>query len=199
MKPGKFKTSLSEGRPDLALEWLYDLNDGYTPSTIGVASRYVASWQCIDGHEIFKAPVWYRTSNKNLRNCLECESKTISKEGDDWLTNYIKLPKGEKYREVLLELNDGRNFKADGFNPETNTVYEYHGSRFHGPHPKAQRLSSYVTRGGTKTPEELYQDTIKKEQDILDAGFRLEVIWDFQWKKLKKTLDRPIKYCYYEE
>jgi len=67
---------------------------------------------------------------------------------------------------------------VDGFDPATNTVYEFLGDFWHGnPNKK-----------NSKTFGELYQNTLIKEQQIRDMGFNLITIWESDWIKFNKCI-----------
>jgi hypothetical protein len=79
----------------------------------------------------------------------------------------------------------GTRLLVDGFCSETNTVYEFHGSYFHGaPHlfnPSDINVTCKKTYG------ELYRNTIERENVIRSLGYNLVVIWEYEWTELKKT------------
>jgi len=72
----------------------------------------------------------------------------------------------------------GTKIKVDGFSKETNTVYEYHGDRWHGnpkvfqPKDKCHPYDTTVTAG------ELYTRTIQREDVIRQKGYNLVVRWE---------------------
>ena len=77
----------------------------------------------------------------------------------------------------------GTRYHADGWRPDTNTVYEFHGTLWHG-HPSHP---DYIEDGphpviSNKTWGQVYKDTLKKEQKIRDLGFNLVVMWEHEWK-----------------
>jgi hypothetical protein len=76
----------------------------------------------------------------------------------------------------------GRKLLVDGWDPETGTIYEFHGDYWHGnprrypaddPHPDV--------RG--KTYGDLYQATLEKEQLLRDLGYELVVMWEMDWNQ----------------
>lgn len=101
-----------------------------------------------------------------------------SKAASKWL-NSIGLPNDTKHREVK-GLIPGRRFTVDGFDPDTNTVYEFYGDEIHGnPRLYPPDLHSSLSR---TTYGELYQRTLVKERLITEAGFKLVTMWksDFE-------------------
>jgi hypothetical protein len=71
----------------------------------------------------------------------------------------------------------GTRFKADGYCIETNTIYEFHGDRFHG-NPNVFDLYDQCHPFNDKTASELYQTTIEREHKIKELGYNLVVMWE---------------------
>ncbi len=75
----------------------------------------------------------------------------------------------------------GTNYRVDGYCRETNTVYEFHGDRFHG-NPSIFRSSDYCHPfDRTLTAGELYQKTKDRENIIKALGYDLVVMWENIW------------------
>lgn len=73
---------------------------------------------------------------------------------------------------------------VDGFDPETNTVYEFHGDFWHG-NPKV--YSSVDFNQMTKCSfGDLYQRTKDIEKLIMSAGFNLVVCWESEFQHTTK-------------
>jgi hypothetical protein len=101
-----------------------------------------------------------------------------SKAATKWLDS-IGIPDDVKHREVK-GLIPGRRITVDGFDPTTNTVYEFYGDEIHGnPRLYAPELHSSLSH---TTYGELYQRTLVKERLIIEAGFKLVTMWksDFE-------------------
>ncbi len=62
--------------------------------------------------------------------------------------------------------------KVDGFDSSTNTVYEYHGSYWHG-NPEVFDPNDINEMAG-KTFGELYQSTISRDRQILQLIIKWE-------------------------
>jgi len=99
--------------------------------------------------------------------------KGKSKEETKWL-NSMGVP--EEYRQHPIKSISGKNYIVDGFDPETNTVYEWNGSFWHG-NPDYYLPESIHPVLKSTTFGELYEKTIKKQQDLLDSGYNLIVEW----------------------
>jgi hypothetical protein len=106
-------------------------------------------------------------------NIAKRNSKGKSKEETKWLDSLGIL---KENRQVAIKSVTGKNYIVDGYDPETNTVYEWNGSFWHGnpeyydgkkDHPVIKEM----------TYGDLYEKTIKKQQDILESGYNLISEW----------------------
>jgi G:T-mismatch repair DNA endonuclease (very short patch repair protein) len=78
------------------------------------------------------------------------------------------------------------SYYADGYDDENNTIYEYHGDFWHG-NPKI--YNKMEINSVTKTEfGQLYENTMKREEEIKGHGFKVNVIWDSEWKSFKKSI-----------
>ena len=77
-------------------------------------------------------------------------------------------------------------YKADGYCKETNTIYEFHGTIYHG-HPIIKYNSTDCNYLG-KNYIELYEKTLKREQNIKNLGYNLVIMWEHDWKKINKSI-----------
>jgi len=100
-------------------------------------------------------------------------SKGKSKEETVWLD---KMGISPEFRQYYIKSITGKTYIVDGFDPTTNTVYEWNGSFWHGnpDYYLAETVHPVIT---DITYGELYEKTIKKQQDILDSGYNLIVEW----------------------
>lgn len=106
--------------------------------------------------------------------CPRCSKHGISKMEREWLTNN-NLPNDLIHRWVLINVKSNI-LRVDGYNPKTNTVYEFNGDFWHG-NPQIYNASDInpVTK---TTYGELYEKTLHREKLIIDAGFNLISIWE---------------------
>lgn len=114
--------------------------------------------------------------------CPRCSKSGSSKVEQAWLDS-IGLPCDSTHRRVRLDLGT-RSMIVDGFDPETNTVYEFHGDFWHG-NPKV--YSSVDFNQMTKCSfGDLYQRTKDIEKLIMSAGFNLVVCWESEFQHTTK-------------
>jgi hypothetical protein len=121
-------------------------------------------------------------------SCQKCNHCGYSKAQILWL-NFIAT-----YYNIHISHaeNDGEytipttKYKADGYCEETNTIYEYHGSYWHGD-PNIYNENE-INKVNKKTFGELYANTQKKEQIIKDIGYNLVVMWENNWIKINISI-----------
>jgi len=77
-------------------------------------------------------------------------------------------------------------FRSDGYNPLTKTIYEFHGSFWHGD-PSLYSSQMINPKTGT-TMGELYQKTQDKKKKCLELGYKYVEIWESQWYHFKKFI-----------
>ena len=83
---------------------------------------------------------------------------------------------------------EGKIYKVDGYNRDTNTVYEFHGCFFHAcpdcfPKQRHRRHNCHPDR----TLAEVYEATCKKTQQLRDAGYTVIEMWECDFQEQKKT------------
>jgi G:T-mismatch repair DNA endonuclease (very short patch repair protein) len=103
----------------------------------------------------------------------------------------IQIQHAENVGEYIIK---NTKFSADGYCKETNTIYEFHGDFWHG-NPNLYDTND-INKRNDKTFGELYQKTLEREQQIIDYGYNLVVMWEHDWKKINKsirTLQRKFK------
>jgi hypothetical protein len=111
-----------------------------------------------------------------------CCANNISQQEISWL-NYLKIP--EKYRNIPIIIN-GKTLKVDGFDPITNTIYEFDGDYWHGNPNKYD--PNDINKNNKKTYGELYQQTMDRRKLLLSVGYKIISIWESDWRKQCKQL-----------
>ena len=77
-------------------------------------------------------------------------------------------------------------FYADGYDFLTNTIYEFHGSFWHGD-PSIYQLDTINSITGT-TMGELYQKTQEKKLICIELGYNYVEIWESTWNRFKRFI-----------
>jgi hypothetical protein len=82
-------------------------------------------------------------------------------------------------KEYKLPENPKR--KVDGYDPNTNTIYQFHGDFYHG-NPEIYPSDKINTRTKS-TFGELYNITLLKDQQLRDYGYNLIIMWESDWNR----------------
>lgn len=129
-------------------------------------------------HGVFAiSPVNILFYKQGCPNCIT--SKNISYSEKCWLDS-LKVPQ----RQIRLTLLDNSKITVDGFDPETNTVYEFWGDFWHGNPDKFTGINQV-----NKIPfTTLYENTLAKRVKILENGFNLIEIWESDFNKKSSLL-----------
>ena len=126
-------------------------------------------------HGVFTQRVSSHLEGYGCKSCA-MDSK-VSKIESNWL-DLIGID--EKFRQHRID-----KYIVDGYNPDTNTVYEFNGDFWHG-NPKKYEQSEINKMLG-KTFGDLYKNTIKKEKSLKEKGYKVISIWESDYKEsLKK-------------
>lgn len=118
--------------------------------------------------------------------CPTC-THSISAGETEWL-DYLGVPNivGVN-RNPTIRIGDKR-YKPDGFDPATNTWYEFHGDYYHGNLKLYE--PDFINAINKKTMQELFERTVSKSRAIRNAGYNLVSIWASDWEEMKKILLR---------
>lgn len=165
-------------------------NDKYDYSKVVYKNTHTKVIITCPIHGDFKQTPDGHLSQRN--GCKKCSCNGYSKVGIKWLEwrmirDNCFIRHAENGGEKKIELK-----KVDGFCEETNTVYEFNGDYFHGnpmihnPYAINERMN--------KTYWELYTDTIKRKNFIINKGFRVITIWGHEWKYKIKCVKKIQKW-----
>lgn len=107
----------------------------------------------------------------NGKGCPKCIKKFGIKE-NKWLDSL-----NIKDRQVRIE-----EYIVDGYDPITNTVYEFNGDFWHG-NPYRYNPDD-INNVLNKTFGELYKKTLKREKYLVNKGYNIISIWESDFDKL---------------
>ena len=79
-----------------------------------------------------------------------------------------------------------RKLPVDGFNPETQTVYQFHGCYWHG-HDCALNRGKEFNEKRKKPMAELLEETRANTECIRRKGYRVVELYECEWRQLKGT------------
>lgn len=124
------------------------------------------------------------------RGCPTCSFGRFSKGQIEWLEFVERFDgihiqhMGNSSREFQIE---STRWRADGYCRETNTIYEYHGTLWHGS-PKFYD-PDMINPLNKKTMGELYANTLERERGIRELGYNLVVMWEHDWNEIRSTFE----------
>lgn len=125
--------------------------------------------------------------------CNRCNPRGYSKVAMQWL-NYIAVSvpnlqhalNGKEYtiKDSLL--------RADGYDKETNTIYEFNGTIWHGD-PRRCKPDDINPMSG-KPFSYHYNRTIMKREYIKEKGYNLIELWEYDWRRAINAIRKIQKY-----
>ena len=77
------------------------------------------------------------------------------------------------------------NYTVDGYDEDTNTVYEFQGCFWHGCCSRYPNRSESHRRLEDRTMEDVYYCTQRKVADLESRGYTVKQMWECQWAQLK--------------
>ena len=79
-----------------------------------------------------------------------------------------------------------RKLPVDGFNAQTQTVYQFHGCFWHGCPCQLNKGKEYNEKR-KKPMSELFEETSANSEYIRSKGYNLVEMWECEWIQMKKT------------
>lgn len=119
------------------------------------------------------------THHKLGRGCKKCKNNNISKLETLWL-NKVGVPDTPEHRNIYMNIG-GTRYCVDGYIQEANTIYEFNGDFYHG-NPDVYGAEEHNTLL-KETYGALYKKTLLKQNKILNAGYKLVVMWENDFLK----------------
>lgn len=125
----------------------------------------------------------------SLVGCQNCNKR---RRYSQMAINYLKFMSKLRCIEIQHAENGGEHkientrYRADGYCKETNTIYEFHGTIYHG-HPILNYGLTDCNYLG-KNYTELYEKTLEREKLIKDLGYNLVVMWEHEWLIINKSI-----------
>lgn len=117
--------------------------------------------------------IFLQEPNSHLsgRGCPRCAYSNCSKEEKEWLQS-LNIS-SMKYSFIIRI--DGKKFIVDGFDPDTNTIYEYLGGFWHG-NPEVFDHNEVNPKNG-KIFGLLYRETMDRIDKLRQAGYSVVYKW----------------------
>ena len=142
-------------------------------STEYINSKSKLDYMCSAGH--IGSATWdsFYTAEKD---CPRCSKGGMSKVSQKWLDS-LCIPNLK--REYLIKK---LGFRVDGFDPETNTVYEFLGDYWHG---NPERFSSKkINLTIKKSFGQLYEETLDRINTLKVNGYKVVSVWEKDFKEV---------------
>jgi hypothetical protein len=115
------------------------------------------------------------------KGCIKCIGR-ISKISIEWLHMI-----NSSCNKLLYEYHIPNTlFYADGYDSETNTIYEFHGDYWHG-NPIIYN-SNIINSKARCTMGELYKKTQDKKKRCIELGYNYVEMWESKWHSFKKFI-----------
>lgn len=189
--------SLASKFPDIAKEWHPTKNLDKSPNDFMPFSEKHVWWKCSKNPtHVWKGSIGNRTNRG--RGCSKCAS-TFSKISLEWL-RYIEVKYSVKIQTALSENGEYKipstQYKADGYCLENNTIYEFHGSIWHGDPRHVNYDPDKLIHGVSL--QDRYNNTQIKKQKIINLNYNYVEMWEYDWKKFINTVKKVQQiYRYY--
>lgn len=128
---------------------------------------------------------FFQSPNAHLsaKGCHRC-SNTSSRPENKWLDRFA-IPDLQR-QHIIAVKGKRRRLMVDGYDPSTNTVYEFLGDFYHGnpivypdPFHWNSKLRSQMFH--------LYERTLAREKSIKSAGYNYVSIWEHDWNAAKSS------------
>jgi hypothetical protein len=118
--------------------------------------------------------------------CPDCYTRSyVSQIEKEWITSLNNTNIVEQHS-ILLPVYKKRAVIVDGFDPTTNTVYEFNGDFWHGnPEVFDPNDTNHICH---KTFGALYQATLDRMAALEAAGYIVVAIWERDFRKSLKKL-----------
>lgn len=113
-----------------------------------------------------------REHEVSLHGCPHCAVNNKSKAEEVWLTHH-KVP----VIQHSIQLTNGKRAVVDGYDPITNTVYEFLGDFWHG-HPSWHNKFNGVNDRNSISFKQLHDSTEKRLQQLSDMGYNIIYAWE---------------------
>lgn len=120
--------------------------------------------------------------------CPECKKDLNRFPWSQMAVSWIeKESRRRNMKGVMHALNGGEyriqntRLRVDGFHARSNTVFEFHGSMWHGD-PEIYSNRAYKHPHSRKTARQLYEETCDREAFLVSLGYRVIVIWERDYK-----------------
>jgi hypothetical protein len=137
-------------------------------------------------HGLFEQNPYNHLKGCGCRGCVVNTHSRIALEWVQFLESCYKL-NIQHIANIGEYLIPNTKYKADGYNQDTNTIYEFNGDYWHGNPLKFKQRNSFP-HSPNKTFGDMYNRTIERNTIIKNAGYTLIEIWESDWINAKRAV-----------
>ena len=152
-----------------------------------IASEPTFGWNGKQGNQSKEALQWLQWLDYEKRKNVSEEERQFH---DQMKTPPHQHPAHRRY--IQHAGNGGEKFiseiqtTVDGYDPETNTIYQYHGCYWHGCTTCYTNQTESHFRHAGRQMYEVRENTRRTTQTLRRAGYQVIEIWGCEWAKTKK-------------
>ena len=124
------------------------------------------------------------------KGCWKCRTRAYSKQQIAWL-EWRSVRDGVYIQHALNEgehIIANSSYRADGYSRASHTVFEYAGSYWHGSPLTPLNPAIHPIRKVSFS--ELYQATLRRNAHIVENGYNLIMIWDYEWLAIVRAIKK---------
>ena len=103
----------------------------------------------------------------------------------EWVAHQDRIHIRHQLNNTEKRIGD-RKLPVDGFNVESQTVYQFQGCYWHG-HDCALNREKEVNGKRNRPMTELLEETRANTEYIRSKGYRVVEMWEFEWRRMKRT------------
>ena len=103
----------------------------------------------------------------------------------EWVAHQDRIHIRHQLNNTERRIGD-RKLPVDGFNVESQTVYQFQGCYWHG-HDCALNRGKEFNEKRNKPMTELLEETRANTEYIRSKGYRVVKMWECEWRRMKKT------------
>ena len=170
-----------------AFQALADFNPMAECITIASACNHYYRKKCLQPFTIASEPVrgWHGKSKPHSHASMEWLY---------WINHQLRQQRQSTEDQLMHAHNQGEHtisvgrhqMHVDGFDPTTQTVYEFQGCFYHGCLTCFPHRDQLHRKHDQMSMRQIYQLTQDRNQLIREAGYPLVEMWECQWNKQKK-------------
>lgn len=128
----------------------------------------------------------------NQNRCPRCVVSGYSLKAIQWLKHQeqqknIVIQHAENSKEFIIP---NTRLKVDGYDHQSQTIYEFYGDAFHGNPLKYAPQDRCHPYNKNITAEQLFLKTLEREKIIQSLGYKLITIWESEWDALVQKINK---------